>query len=132
MSTQAAPNPTLGTEREEPPFPPALVEELLKLLVKGVRAHQLYLHNNPIYLRALELLAEGLNAIWQHAEEIALAFTETEIRWSTPMIRQCSSRSTTRATNDGSATPGLSDQVKYGKPLSRKPRRKMIAPRRMI
>jgi len=82
MSTQAAPNPTQGTEREEPPFPPALVEELLKLLVKGVRAHQLYLHNNPIYLRAIELLAEGLNAIWQHAEEIALAFTETEIRWS--------------------------------------------------
>lgn len=81
MSTQAAPNPTLGAEREEPPFPPALVEELLKLLVKGVRAHQLYLHNNPIYQRAIELLAEGLNAIWQHAEEISLAFTESEIRW---------------------------------------------------
>jgi len=82
MSTQAAPNPTLGTEREEPPFPPAVVEELLKLLVKGVRAHQLYLHNNPIYLRAIEQLAEGLNTIWQHAEEISLAFTESEIRWS--------------------------------------------------
>ncbi|HWE41857.1 MAG TPA: HEAT repeat domain-containing protein, partial [Gemmatimonadaceae bacterium] len=82
MSTQAAPNPALGAEREEPPFPPAVVEEFLKLLVKGVRAHQLYLHNNPIYLRAIEQLAEGLNTIWQHAEEVALAFTESEIRWS--------------------------------------------------
>jgi len=81
MSTQAAPNPTLGTEHDAPPFPPALVEELLKLLVKGVRAHQLYLHNNPIYQRAIELLAEGLNAIWQHSDEVSLAFTESEIRW---------------------------------------------------
>ena len=81
MSTQAAPNPTLGAERDEPPFPPALVEELMKLLVKGVRAHQLYLHNNPIYLRAIEMLGEGLGAIWKHTDEISLSFTESEIRW---------------------------------------------------
>ena len=81
MTTQAVPNPTTGAEREEPPFAPAIVEELLKLFVKAVRAHQLYLHNNPIYLRAIELLAEGFTAVWSHAEEIALAFTESEIRW---------------------------------------------------
>jgi hypothetical protein len=68
MSTQAAPDPTLDAERDEPPFPPAVVEELMKLFVKGVRAHQLYLHNNPIYLRAIELLGEGLAAVWQHAD----------------------------------------------------------------
>src|SRR4051812_26045878 len=81
MSTQAAPNPTRDAERAEPPFAPAMVEELMKLLVKGVRAHQLYLHNNPIYVRAIELLGEGLGAIWQHTDEITLAFTESEIRW---------------------------------------------------
>jgi len=81
MTTQAVPNPTTGAEREEPPFAPAIVEELMKLFVKAVRAHQLYLHNNPIYLRALELLVEGFNAVWTHGEEIALAFTESEIRW---------------------------------------------------
>lgn len=81
MTTEAAPNPTLDAEREGPPFPPAVVEELLKLLVKGMRAHQLYLHNNPIYLRAIEMLGEGLNAVWQHAEELSLSFTESEIRW---------------------------------------------------
>ena len=81
MTTQAVPNPTTGAEREEPPFAPAIVEELMKLFVKAVRAHQLYLHNNPIYLRALEVLVEGFNAVWAHGEEIALAFTESEIRW---------------------------------------------------
>ena len=81
MTTQAVPNPTTGAEREEPPFAPAIVEELMKLFVKAVRAHQLYLHNNPIYLRALELLVEGFNAVWAHGEEIALTFTESEIRW---------------------------------------------------
>ena len=68
MTTQAVPNPTTGTEREEPSFAPAIVEELLKLFVKAVRAHQLYLHNNPIYLRAIELLADGFNAVWAHTE----------------------------------------------------------------
>ncbi|NUQ22141.1 MAG: hypothetical protein HOQ09_14435 [Gemmatimonadaceae bacterium] len=81
MTTQAVPNPTTGTEREEPSFAPAIVEELLKLFVKAVRAHQLYLHNNPIYLRAIDLLADGFNAVWAHTEELALAFTESEIRW---------------------------------------------------
>jgi HEAT repeat protein len=81
MSTQAAPDPTLDAERDEPPFPPAIVEELMKLFVKGVRAHQLYLHNNPIYLRAIELLGEGFGAVWQHADELSLTFTESEIRF---------------------------------------------------
>ena len=44
MTTQAAANqlnPLTGPQGEEPPFPPALVEELMKLLVKAVRAHRL-------------------------------------------------------------------------------------------
>jgi hypothetical protein len=53
----------------------------MKLFVKGVRAHQLYLHNNPIYLRAIELLGEGFGAVWQHADELSLTFTESEIRF---------------------------------------------------
>ncbi|HEX2781329.1 MAG TPA: HEAT repeat domain-containing protein [Gemmatimonadaceae bacterium] len=82
MTTQAAPSRIPGAPGEEPPFPPALVEELMKLLVKAVRAHQLYLHNNPIYLRAIELLAEGFAQVWAHTEELAFTFTESEIRWA--------------------------------------------------
>ena len=53
----------------------------MKLLVKAVRAHQLYLHNNPIYLRSIELVAEAFGQVWQHADELALQFSEHEIRW---------------------------------------------------
>jgi len=82
MTTQALQTAAADPDREAPPFPPAVVEELLKLLVKGMRAHQLYLHNNPIYLRSIEMLGDGLGAVWQHTDEIALSFTEGEIRWS--------------------------------------------------
>jgi hypothetical protein len=82
VTTQTAPIPTTGSEPIEPPFAVALVEELLRLLVKAVRAHQLYMHNNPTYLRAIELLTAGFNQVWQHTDEIAFAFTETEIRWA--------------------------------------------------
>lgn len=67
--------------RPEPPFPPALVEEMLRLLVKAVRAHQLYLHNNPTYIRALDLVRGAFGPIWQQTEEIALQITETALVW---------------------------------------------------
>ncbi|HVE77932.1 MAG TPA: HEAT repeat domain-containing protein [Gemmatimonadaceae bacterium] len=73
--------PRKEQERTELPFPVALVEELMKLLVKAVRAHQLYLQNNPVYLRAIELLKGGFAPIWARAQELTLAFSETEIRW---------------------------------------------------
>ncbi len=47
-----------SSEEDAPltPFPSAIIEEMLRVFVKGVRAHQLYLHNNPTYVRALETL----------------------------------------------------------------------------
>ena len=81
MTTHAAPAPAQQAERGDPPFSAAIVEELLRLLVKAVRAHQLYMHNNPTYLRAIEMLAGGFNQVWVHTDEIAFQFTETEFRW---------------------------------------------------
>ena len=72
---------TQEQERAEPPFSPVLVEELLKLLVKAMRAHQLYLQNNPMYQRAIELLRASFAPIWAKADEISLIVTETEFRW---------------------------------------------------
>jgi hypothetical protein len=66
---------------QPPPFPPSLVEELLKLFVKAVRAHQLYLHNNPIYLRALELLRAAFAPLWAQTGELVFTITESEWRW---------------------------------------------------
>jgi hypothetical protein len=68
-------------QREGPPFPPAPVEELTRLFVRAIRAHQLYLPNNPIYKGAIDGLRAGFGPIWANAEELTLAVTETEFRW---------------------------------------------------
>ena len=72
--------PTAGAT-EEAPFPPAPVEELLRLFVKAGRAHQLYLPNNPIYKQALDALRGGFAAVWAQSDELTLTLTETEICW---------------------------------------------------
>lgn len=74
----------LSLQEAEPssaPFAPAPVEELLRLLVKAARAHQLYLPNNPIYKGAVDAVRGGFASIWSHIDELTLSFTETEIRW---------------------------------------------------
>src|SRR5687768_17657286 len=79
--TSPAAAPTQDQERPEPPFSSALVEELLKLFVKAMRAHQLYLQNNPMYQRAIELLRASFAPIWAKTDELSLTVTETELRW---------------------------------------------------
>ena len=66
---------------QEPPFPPAPVEELLRLFTKAVRAHQLYLPNNPVYKGAIEAVRGAFAPVWQHTDELALKFSETEVKW---------------------------------------------------
>ena len=94
MTTQTAPIPAQPTERDEPPFPVGIVEELLRVLVKAVRAHQLYMHNNPTYVRAIEMLSAALNQVWAHTDEIAFQFTETEFRWHDRAVLHEPSKST--------------------------------------
>jgi HEAT repeat protein len=75
-STAAAPE-----EVREPPFPPAPVEELLRMIVRAVKAHQLYLHNNPTYLRALEVARAAFVPVWAHTSELLFEVTDTQVRW---------------------------------------------------
>ena len=49
-------------EPQEPPFAPAPVEELLRLVVKAARAQQMYLPNNPVYRGAIDALRAGIRA----------------------------------------------------------------------
>ncbi|HWZ60785.1 MAG TPA: hypothetical protein VNW46_17505, partial [Gemmatimonadaceae bacterium] len=73
MSATSASAAAAETEEvPEAPFPPALIEDMLKLLAKGVRAHQLYMHNNPTYLRALDLLRASFGPIWDQTDNFTL------------------------------------------------------------
>lgn len=55
---------------------PARVEDMLRLLGKASRAHQLYLANNPAYHRSLELLRKSMGEVWKLLPEVALTVTE--------------------------------------------------------
>lgn len=87
--------PPVATTHEpiEPPFPPALVEELLKVLGKAMRAHQLYLPNNPVYQRAIDNLRRAFLPVWAHVDEIALAITESDFRWEGRSVMRETSKS---------------------------------------
>jgi HEAT repeat protein len=78
--------PSGANEGQEAPFPPAPVEELLRLVVKAGRAHQLYLPNNPIYKGAIDTLRAGFSAVWAQTDELTLTFTESEICWFTHVV----------------------------------------------
>lgn len=69
------------TDRPELPFPPGPVEELLRLVVKAARAHQLYLPNNPIYKGAIDAVRAAFPPLWALTDELPLEITETDIRW---------------------------------------------------
>lgn len=73
--------PTQEPERQDLPFPSGPVEELLRLFTKAIRAHQLYLPNNPIYKGAIDALRGGFGPIWGNIDELVLAITETDLRW---------------------------------------------------
>jgi hypothetical protein len=85
--------PAAAVEREEPPFSPVLVEDMFKLLDKGVRAHQLYMHNNPTYLKALENVKKGFAPIWEQTDSITVTVTETSLAWSGVVVHSTAEKS---------------------------------------
>ena len=81
MITPSVPLPAGELENAQAPVDSALVQELLRLFGKAARAHQLYLPNNPVYKHAQDNLRAGFLPIWQAADSVVLAFTETEVKY---------------------------------------------------
>jgi hypothetical protein len=81
VSSTSPSAPAQESDRPEPPFPVALVEELLRLFTRAIRASQLYLHNNPTYLKAIDNLRASFVSVWSHADEVTFEVTDTQIRW---------------------------------------------------
>jgi hypothetical protein len=57
------------------------VEELMRLLVKAIRAQQLYASNNPMHKQALDALRAGFAKVWAETPELELAIGETDLQW---------------------------------------------------
>lgn len=79
MSTQAA--LAIEADLAETPFDQALVSELLRAFGRAVRAHQLYLPNNPMHARALDAVKEAFAGVWQETDSITLVVTESAFQW---------------------------------------------------
>ena len=81
MTISLHPHPSAEPEQREPPFSPTIVEGWLLTLSKAVRAHQLYLPNNPVYQRAIDQVRAAYQTLWAETEEITLSITESELKW---------------------------------------------------
>jgi len=68
-------------QQEPPPEGLAEVHDLMQVIVKGVRAIQLYLPNNPVYQRALENIRTAFGPVWEMTDELELQVHETDLLW---------------------------------------------------
>jgi hypothetical protein len=59
----------------------APVEALLQSFLKGLRAAQLYLPNNPVYQTAIENARKTFAPVWELTDELVVVVLESELRW---------------------------------------------------
>ena len=69
-----ATGPLAGTTVE-----PQLVDALMQAVVKGLRATQLYLPNNPVYQQAIQNVRAAFASVWQETDELVLGVTESDL-----------------------------------------------------
>ncbi len=67
-------------------LPPTQVEELIRSLVKGLRASQMYLPNNPVYQRAVRNVGTAFQPIWSAMDELVLTIAETDFVWEEQVV----------------------------------------------
>ncbi|HXV87131.1 MAG TPA: hypothetical protein VD793_10545, partial [Gemmatimonadales bacterium] len=76
---------------------PALVDTLMQTLVKGLRATQLYLPNNPVYQQAMVNVRNALAAVWEGCDELVFTVTESDFVWEKRVVLSQTSRSDSMA-----------------------------------
>jgi HEAT repeat protein len=75
-------------------LPHEQVQELLKTLVKGFRAFQMYLPNNPVYQRAIENVRAAFQPVWGSGlDKLVLTVVETDIVWEERVVYHQPSKS---------------------------------------
>jgi hypothetical protein len=66
---------------DDPPFAISIVTDALRLFGKAARAHQLYLANNPMHLRAMDAVREAFLVLWKQTDTLELNIAESDFRW---------------------------------------------------
>jgi HEAT repeat protein len=66
-----------------------IVEELFRMLSKAQRALQMYLPNNPVYLRAMQQATEAFAPVWGFTQQLTLEVQEDRLNWDgDPVFQQ--------------------------------------------
>lgn len=73
--------------------PASQVAELVRVVVKGLRATQMYLPNNPIYQRSLQSLRSAFGPVWEFTDQIVLAVVESDLIWEQEVVYEQENRS---------------------------------------
>ena len=76
----------MTAQPQTPVVPASQVAELLAVMVKALRAFQMYLPNNPVYQRAVKNVQAACPAIWASTEEVVLKVTEMEFIWEEQVV----------------------------------------------
>lgn len=67
-------------------LPVSYVEELVRAMVRALRAFQMYLPNNPMYQRGAQSLTDAFLPVWAVIDEVSFAVTETEMTWEGEVV----------------------------------------------
>jgi HEAT repeat protein len=67
-------------------LPASQVAELIAVMVKALRAFQIYLPNNPIHQRAIQNVRAAFTPIWAATDELVLKVVESEFVWEDHVV----------------------------------------------
>lgn len=70
------------------PADPQLVVDAFRYFDKVMRAHQLYLANNPAYVRSLDAARAGFRVLFGQVDAVELAVTETALLWHGVVVHE--------------------------------------------
>ncbi len=85
----------------------APVAEMLRAFGRALRAHALYRHDNPAYLRSVEQAVAAFDAVWEVTEEVVLSVRENELHLGDAVVHADAER-----TSDGLAWMLYKDGVR--------------------
>lgn len=84
----------LEVELDEAPFDPAIVTDAMRAFAKAVRAHQLYLPNNPMHARALDAARESFSGVWKETDSLVITISESALSWHGRVVLEEPGRNT--------------------------------------
>jgi len=74
-------------------LPASYVEELVRALIKALKAFQMYLPNNPMYQRGEVALQDAFLPVWAVFDEVTFLVNETELIWEEQIVYSQPNRS---------------------------------------